>query len=265
MKSDIDELMKGGRMTLGQMVGPGAKDNFYKTTDNKKYLLLIGVVLVLVSVGVWIITGSGEEESPDTRPSRLSVPAPLLATEVSRTITVKHQDRLQLFRLLEDSMRESELFGTTKRIVVKIQMPDGQERFATFTDFVDFYRLSPPKNLAQFLEGPLMIFIYYGQNGSRLGLATKTSDVDRTALSMFSWEPAVALDFRQLFFGAQFGEITEGFEDRTYRNIDWRFIKSARTENLGVGYTIFPARNILVITTSKEAMEKAIDRLFETK
>lgn len=257
---------------MGQMVGQGSKNNYlYKTADNKRFFFVVGIILVaVISAGWWYVSGTREE--PEARPSRPSAPAPLFTTESSRTITVKHLDRLQFFRLLEDSLKEQELFGTTKRIIVKIQMPDlptgqagGTERFATFADFVDFYRLSPPKNLAQFLGGPLMVFVYYGENGSRLGLAAKTSDSDRTMLSMFSWESSLALDFRSLFFGAQFGEITGEFEDRTYRNIDWRFLKSPRTENLGIGYMIFPARDVLVITTSKEALEKAIDKLFEAK
>ncbi len=265
MKSDIDELIKGGRMTLGQMVGPGAKNDFYQTAGKRRYLPLAGVLLIIVFVGFWVMTRRGGDETSETRPIKLSVPTPLFATEASRTITIRYQDRLQFFRLLDDSLKEQELFGTIKRIVVKIQMADGTEHFASFADFVDLYRLTPPKNLTQFLEGPLMLFVYYGENGSRLGLATKTSDPDRTMLSMFSWESSLVLDFRSLFFGTQFGDPAEGFEDRTYRNIDWRFIKSARAENLGIGYTIFPARGVLVITTSKEAMEKAIDKLFEAK
>ena len=68
-----------------------------------------------------------------------------------------------------------------------------------------------------------------------------------------------------LFFGDEIKPLTSNFEDRTYRNIDWRYIKLSQEKDVGFGYTVFSAGNILVVTTSKAAMEEAINRLFDAR
>ena len=79
------------------------------------------------------------------------------------------------------------------------------------------------------------------------------------------WEPLLPIAFRPFFFDEKPEGLIAPFQDRSYRNIDWRYIKLSEEEDLGIGYAIFPAKNLLVVATSKETMEIVINRLFEGK
>ena len=80
-----------------------------------------------------------------------------------------------------------------------------------------------------------------------------------------SWENSLLSDLQPLFFDQKPDVVIAPFEDRTYRNTDWRFLKLSSEKDIGIGYTIFPAGNILILTTGKEAMETTINRLFEKR
>ena len=107
-----------------------------------------------------------------------------------------------------------------------------------------------------------MAFVYTSEQGRRFGLAMETIDLDRTFLDLLSWESSLLADFLPLFFNQKPEAVITPFEDRTFRNIDWRYQKLSQAGDLGIGYALFPAKNLLVITTSKESMETVISRLF---
>jgi hypothetical protein len=65
-----------------------------------------------------------------------------------------------------------------------------------------------------------------------------------------------------MFFDERTDTIVAPFEDRTYRNIDWRYLKLSQAKDLGIGYGVFPASNVLIFTTGKEGAETTINRLF---
>lgn len=264
MKSDIEEMFKTVKPSLVKIVGQEAAvaRSREERVGAKRYytIALAGLaVLVLLAGGAYVFL---YRETPAvSTPPKLVTPAPFFATETSRTISVKVQDRAQFIRLVEDSMREQEREGTVKRIIIKVQ--DGEhERFATFADFFGFWRIVPPRNLLAQTEPPLMVFIYYGKDGSRIGLATKVRDLDRAQGEMLLWESTMLRDIQPLFFNVKPDTILALFEDRTYRNIDWRYLKLSQGFDFGIGYVTFPARNIMLLATSKEAMETVISRLF---
>ncbi len=266
MKSDIEEMFKTSKSSLIKIVGQEMTEarGTIEKKEAKKYYMLIGgclAALALLAGGAYLLFSG---ETPKDVPAKLITPAPFFATETSRTVGVKIQDRAQFIRLLEDSMREREREGTVKRIIIKVQ--EGQnERFASMTDFFGFWRIAPPKNLLAQIEPPLMVFIYYGKDGSRLGLAAKVRDLDRAFGEMLWWESSLLRDLQPLFFNESPETILALFEDRTYRNIDWRYLKLSQNLDFGIGHAVFPARNMLILTTSKETMETVISRLFEAR
>jgi len=271
MKSDLEDLFKSAKPSLAQVIGasrplPELKPRVRKTS----YLIVVLPIVSLLVVGgltaLYFRTGrtpasSGQTEPP-TPPPR---PAPAyFATETSRTITVKKQDRSQFLRLMEDAWKEHERQGTVKRIAVNLQ--DGpQERFATPADFFSLWRLAPPSGLTERLDPNLMVFIYYGASGNRMGLAARTREPERTLAQMLSWETSLVASAAPLFFDERAETVVAPFEDRTWRNIDWRYLKLSQERDLGIGYTVFPVGNVLIFTTSKEAMETVINRLFDAR
>lgn len=269
MKSDINRFFKTTRPTLSQMMGRSEtkrSDSFTQRPGIKKIYLFAGLgVLLLTGAGfaVFKIANRGSEESA-RQIVKLSPPAPFFAAETSRTISIKNGDRQQFALLMQDSINEREREGTIKKILIKLQDGSG-ERFAGAGDFFDLLRIKPPQNLSGFLDEPLMAFIYYGTDGGRVGFAVKIRERDRVLSEMIAWEPSLILDFEPMFFGETPGQILSLFEDRSYRNIDWRFIKLSQQKDFGLAYAVFPARNILMVTTGKDGMESVINRLFEAK
>jgi len=267
MKSDLEELFRTTKPSLIKIIG----EELTQQPDEKKekkpktwqpYLPLaggLGLAIIIIGGALWWFFTA---QKPESKPSpKLIPPAPFFATETSRTISVKTGDKSEFLKLLEDSMREPEREGTIKRIIIKLR--DGpQERFATLADFLDFYRLKPPEDLWRSVDPTLMVFIHATTGGPRFGLAVRVKELGRALSAMLLWEPTLLADLRPLLFDQEPDTVLALFEDRTYRNIDWRFLKLSQEKDLGIGYFIFPARNVLVITFSKESAEKIIDRLF---
>lgn len=266
MKSDAEELFKSSRPSLMDMVTQETSSPAYPAARAVKhfsplYFALGAIALVIMGAGIYFIVLPPAAPLPQIK---LAPPSPFFAVEASRTVTIDAKNRVGFLQVLEDSYREAERLETFKRIAVKMQ--DGpEERFLTMADLADLLRMSPPRALLERVSGPAMIFFQATEEGNRFGLAVKTSDPDRIFLDMLSWENSILVDLRNLFFDAQPESSIVPFEDRTYRNIDWRFQKLSTSIDLGIGYTVFPAKNLLVITTSRDSMETAINRLFDAR
>lgn len=270
MRSDVEELFKNNKPSLLQMIGNESSPPANAPAHRRRRGLTIAVIAIAAAIvvggGVIILgLGSGSSEQPGTVGTvRRTPPPPYFATETARTITVKKQDRAQFLQLMDDSWREREREGTVKRIIVNLQ--DGpQERTTTLGDFFELWRIVPPTSLGQALDQNLMVFIYYGATGSRLGFAVRTREPERTFADMLVWEPSLLAGITQLFFDERPDTLIAPFEDRTWRNIDWRYLKLSQERDLGVGYAVFPVGNIFIFTTSKDAMETIINRLFDAR
>ena len=270
MRSDIERLFKTAPPSVAQMVGKPAPVSpiVKKHTRVAGLYLALGIMvilLIMIGAGVYylretLFTPRAPAEIPKAIP-----PTPFFATETSRTIEVTQNDRQLFLKLMDDSMQEFERDGTMKRILIRFSdTPD--KRFTTISDFLGTYHITPPESFLKRLDARLMAFVYTTTSaGTRLGFAMHTNDPTRTLRDMLDWEPNMQIAFTPLFFGKQIAPVTTAFEDRSYRNIDWRYLKLASETDLGIGYTIFPAGNILVITTSKTLMETTINRLFDAR
>jgi len=275
MKSDLAEFLKSGKPSLAQMIAGSQEPLLMNPRDAKLVggrgaILAISALVILGAIGVGMAylsrTPSGgrktpQQEAPDRTLQRLTPPPAYFATETSRTITVKKQDRAEFLRLMQDAWREKEREGTVKRLAIRIE--DGPyQRFATPEDFFEMWRIALPSQLARRLNSNLMVFIHSGASGNRLGLAVASRDPERTFADVLGWESSILASVTPLFFDERPENITEKFEDRTWRNIDWRYLKLSGEKDLGLGYAVFPAGNVLLLATSKETMETAINRLF---
>ena len=272
MKTDVDEFFKTAKPSIASMIQSGqvVLPPGERRPSRLPVIIVFSVIGLMVAGGgifflrQFLSGGTNTPSSKTTQPvaQKTTPPAPFFASETSRAITVSTNDRPGFVRLMADSMKETEREGTIKRIVIRVQ--DGpQERFATMSDFFDLWRIAQPQSLISQIDAPLMVFIYYGRSGSRLGFAARSRAPDRTLADMLLWEPGLLTTFAPLFFDEKINSVLTPFEDRTYRNIDWRYLKLSQDKDLGIAHAIFPAGNLLIITTSKEAMETAINRLFD--
>lgn len=258
MKSDVQELFKTTKPSLLQIIGQEGQSSRPSLAAKKGwalYLLAGAVALAAIAAGIFYFFPS----APAEEAKKLVPPAPFFAVESARTISA--ETRNQFINLMQDSAVELERTGTIKRVIAKITN-GAEERFLRFADLAEFYLWFPPKTMAARISGPVMLFFYRQDQTSRFGFAARTTDPDRTLFEMLSWEATMVSDFRPVFFHNRPDLVSAPFEDRTFRNIDWRYQKLSQSRDLGIGYAVFPAKNLLVVTTSKEMMETVISRLF---
>lgn len=280
MKSDAEELMKTEKPSLIKIAAESRRPVSIPGIPVPKRpmsFIMIGAIIagliLLGGGGLAVFYAYRSRISPVKSPddiitpdqTRIPPPTPYFATETSRTITVKKTDRAEFARLMADTWHEKEREGTVKRIIIKVQ--DGPiERFATLGDFFELWRIAPPQEIVNQASGMLMAFMYAGPTGNRLGFAVRTDEPERTFAHMLRWEPSLLAQATPLFFDERAGSILSSFfEDRTWRNIDWRYMKLSPEKDIGIGYLIFPVGDLFVFTTSKEATEAVINRLFDAR
>lgn len=280
MKSDVQELLKTSQPSLLDLVGEELKqrDQAARTAPDRnvpagrsrRWVILITVLILALTAGTVLVFIRRSGPPPaQTPPPRL--PRAFFATETSRTITVAPTERLEFLRLVQDSADEPEREGSMKRLLIKIEAA-GTQRFARPGDLFSLYRIQPPEEFVAVLEPDLMLFLHYGLSGParptggpRLGFAARTREPGRILRILLGWERRLAQDLGVLFLRETIPSTLPEFEDRTYRNIDWRFQKLSSEKDLGIGYGIFPAQNLLILTTGKSAMESVINRLFDVR
>ena len=171
--------------------------------------------------------------------SVLTPPQPFFPVESARTVNVTALDRKSFFDALRDTRKETEREGTVKRLIIKVQ-DGGTERFLTPNDFFQFALLSPPPNFLANLDAPFMLFFTYDAGGGKTGFAATTKSPDRSFRTLLSWEPMLFLDLQPFLLPAATATpATPVFEDRTYRNIDWRYLKLSDAAASSIGYAVF--------------------------
>lgn len=268
MKSDIEELFKNTKPSLVQILSKEVSIASARAPAEKAgarrmlYFMRAAFVLAIFFIFAFVYVIFFGREGAVSLPKILA-PAAYFATESSRTIAIREKDRQLFLRLMSDSAREFERPGTAKRIIIKIEKGEGE--FAKTSDFFQLYRITPPGELSSLLESHIMPFFFYTDQGTRFGFAVRVRDSDRVLRDFIQWESLLPTVFRDFFFDEEPEKSVAPFEDRTYRNIDWRYIKLSQEKDLGLGYAIFPAKNVLVLATSKETMETVINRLFESR
>lgn len=304
MSSDIEELLKTSSPTISQMItketpptpsGVGAPTGNVGAAPAARrslgpmIMFILGILVIggLIGGAIWYLLpqtttietpsvpdgASGIQSvpvppgAPQPAPIPVPVPAPqpLFSTDASRTITVPDDDRSVFLKLVTDTLQEQERPGTIKRVLIKLHKGQG-EHYATIHEFFDLWHIVPPPNFLQHVEPLSMFFVYYGPDGPRIGFVAKTRDPKRTFGDIFAWERSLISDFMPFLFQESV-KLPESplFEDRTFSNTDWRFLKLSTQKDLGVGYLIFQANRLVVFTTSKGSMESIIKRFYGTQ
>ena len=88
-------------------------------------------------------------------------------------------------------------------------------------------------------------------------------NIGQTFAGMLGWENSIQRDLEVFFLGEKITPVIAPFADRTFKNIDYRYLKIG--PEIGIGYFIFSAKNYLVLSTSEEALQIVINRLFEAR
>ncbi len=269
MKTDIQELFQKTKPSFIHIVGQEIAARTGKEERGGprwiRSLVAVGLIgtltaAIALSLSWWLRAPASAPLEPTNKNSG----SQLFSSERTLEITAKTAGRIRFGQTIEAAVKQGERAGTITRIAIALE--DGpQVRPATLADFFGLYRIRPPQNFLSSVEQPFMPFVYHGGGGGRLGLAARVRDADRTLFNLLAWEKNMLIDLGPFFFGEKPGEQASAFEDRTYRNIDWRFLKLSADGSSGIAYAVFPAHDVFILTTSRESLEKTVDRLFEVR
>ncbi len=267
MKSDVEELFKTTKPSLIQIIGREDAAPIIRqiprASSSKKVIIFLMLLFALLcgSFVVYYFVLAPALISTPQIPLSFDPPAPFFSTEQSETVSGSFENRVLLLQKIEGVMRERAREGTIKYIPIKLE-EKGHERFANADDIIQLYRMRPPQEFSLAIESSVMPFVYYSEEGSRFGMAFRVRDANRMLRNMLTWESSILSDFTPLFFSEKPEIIVAPFEDRAFRNIDWRFLNLSHTKDLGIGYSFFPAKKVFILTSSKEAIETIISRLY---
>lgn len=270
MKTDAAEFFQKKKPSPAKLVGlelkqgTAAIETQRHSSGRKTLTIVISIVTVLAiaagATAIWFFVFSVPPDSEIT-PKKTEEPRPFFTADGSEAIEADMANPSAFTARLETLTGHPGRAGSIQHLYIKLH--DGpQERFATLADFFALYHITPPPNTFRTIESPAMLFVWRGNESNQFGIAAKTTDVNRTFRDLLIWEPTLMRDLTPLFFGgSQATGTVSFFEDRTYQNIDWRFLARS-ADGTGIAYAVFPARDVVILTTGEAAMKAAIDRLF---
>lgn len=274
MRSDVEGLFQKNQPSVAQMMAqtqtpPREKIKFrFHFPFSYKIFAVLGAVIILAGFIYFFPSFfpkafPGAQKPPATQPAGTSVA--FFSTESVTPLTIQ-LDHVPFFTEIKSVVKASDRQKTIRKIVIQfVATQKTPARIASVSDFFNLYRITAPSQFLERLYPDFMPFVFYGKTGGRFGFLMRTKDPARTLRDVISWEKSLARDFDPFLFDAPVTQISPSFEDKTYRNIDWRFLHLSKDQDLGIAYTLFPAKDYLIFTTSKEAMETVIDRIFGGK
>lgn len=268
MKSDIAAFMKETKPSLIQILSKQAQ---YQAPEEETVRRPIpwfqigigfGAFIVLAASG-WLIYQFFFTVPPQKPPTvEETAPASPILVEKTKAITMA-RNALLLFQNLTGTAETGEREGTFKRLIVSVKETDGALSLLKPKDFFRLLSINPPTQIFESLQDTFFITFFYAPEGPHMALIIPVKNVDRAFAGMIGWESAMQRDLEALFVGTPQPSVIAPFFDKTQRNIDYRYL--AINGPYGLGYFIFPPKNLLVITTSEDAIKLIINRLLEAR
>jgi hypothetical protein len=240
-------------------------------------VLFLLVIIVLVLAGMAYLYRSLIFTGGEPPIVRLDPPAPYFGIETSQTLTITEDNRPDFKNLIQAALSQEERKGSFKRLLILLKTPTG-DRYAELRDLFSFFNVAPTSFSFTPIEPSLMTFAYFGNDGPHFGFIAKTNDRERVLSAMARWEETLAQDFEPFYLDATLSK-PGIFEEYSYRNTRYKYLPSAGSgqdpsadseqnpsasgSGRGIAYMVFPAEKYLVVTTSRESMERIIERLFD--
>ncbi len=227
--------------------------------------VLLGTLVIVLGTGAYLSRSYYSLLFTGGTPivKRPEPPAPFFGVETTQTLTITGGNKNEFSSLLKTAFAASERRGTFKRVIVGIKT-ETEDRYADLKDLFSLFNIPPPSLFFTPIEKQLMTFAYYGNDGPHFGFAVVTNDRERVLAAMARWEETLPTDFLPLFLDASILPEPGVFEEYVYRNTTYKFLPAPQDQSRGIAYMVFPAGKYLIVTTSRESMERAIERLFST-
>ncbi|MBI3627422.1 MAG: hypothetical protein HY220_01545 [Candidatus Sungbacteria bacterium] len=269
MKSDISQFLKETKPSLVQMLSSQVESERHpKKRTNLNWGRWIGIGLIsLIMAGILVLAGyliyqkiiaaTGHEASAP-------VSLPFFSIDRTSEISVTSDFNFNLISKIQDAALGDAPPGFLTRLVLIDQRNGSPMGSLSGVDFFKLVHINAPFGFLSALDGPIMPILFRSVTGkSQLGLIIKTTDASRALQALFSAEGHLAADWSGLFVSGQPPTSILPFQDRTYRNINYRILPLDAGGDIQLIYGLFPAKNYIIITTSEESFEIIISRLYQ--
>lgn len=271
MKSDMAEYLKTTKPSLVSILARQAEaDEARQSQQNggpKKSELkaALAIFLTLVSLAAGFLGYLYlKREKPPTTKRPEATPAALMFYEKSSEVLI-NENRREFTQALNEKAKATTAAGTFHRLTLRLRNKEGTDPVIGIRQFFELADAKPPEGFLDTIVEPPQLFIYRQGDGPRLSILLKSDDLERALESMRRWESALPTSFAFAFFGEGLPVTLEPFSSRTYKNIDFRYLKMEADRDRGAGYLAFPAKRLIIIATSEEAIRLTINRLFENR
>lgn len=273
MRSDMAEFLRKTKPSLVALLsrqaqadearGFGPRDSRFSALK----IILAVIILALAAAGGFFLYQYLRPRlwpQPPPAPSPVSFPPSFIFFE-SVTETVLDQEQRALASLLKKAGEESQPAGTFRRIVIRSRNETAGNPVIETGSFFGLMSDRVPAGFLKAARGLPQFFIYQQSSGPRFGVMAEVSDSGLAIGAFSSWEPSMQKDLELFFLGSPPPATFDGFQSLTYKNLDFRYLKIERDRDAGLGYLYFPARRLIIIATSEEAIHLAINRLLESR
>ena len=263
MKSDVSEFLKTSKPSLISVLARQTQWEDYRDEKTKPAWLKIlaaSVAAVAVVAGGAMIYFQFVRKAAPVVSDKSIIPPALIFFEDVKEVNIG-KTRRELAAALAALGRAQEAVGSLNRLVITVKNDSGQKQVIESGEFFTLASDNEPPILSENISALPQFFVYRQNSGPAFGMLMEVRNPPRALQDLLAEEPALQQKLRFMFLGSPPSSVLEPFRDVTYRNIDFRYLNMDPVRELGIGYMYFPAKRIIVITTSVEAMRLVIDRL----
>lgn len=268
MGSDVSEYAKTKKLSQVSIAAEELQrptiseisENSSRHTTNVILTVLgsLAVIAVIAAVGFYFYYNILPNSKPEETKLATAV---YFSSEKLETIALAPEDILALKFIA--SSQNTEPNNTIKRIAVLLANDAGVQAPISAKDFFRLLRIPAPTLIAG--NSDIMLFFYYQDGVARAGFLIPIRDEAIAFQTMLSWEASIQKDLSPLFLQELPETASASFEDKIFKNINYRFMKLSQAKDFGIGYFLFPSKHYLVLTTSEKSLQSVITRLFEAK
>ncbi|MBI4132172.1 MAG: hypothetical protein HY474_00900 [Candidatus Sungbacteria bacterium] len=262
MRSDISEFLKKEKPSLISLLARQAQwDEYRPLRPVIQPWFLAGAGAFLLIAGLWLawwFFSGGSNALQPTAPQTLG--QPYFRFDATTEITISATP--QAFRSAISSPA-ADPAGSLTRLAIRIRGNGGADATPDLPELLALAEARLPAALVESAAAEPQLFRYRARDGrGELGVAVEVRNPGRALESLLTAEPSLPGNLTFLFSGALPPSSLTPFEDITYRNISLRFLRAADGTGRDFGYLLFPAKRLIVMATSEEALDAIIDRLF---
>ncbi|OGZ97304.1 MAG: hypothetical protein A3I44_00770 [Candidatus Sungbacteria bacterium RIFCSPLOWO2_02_FULL_51_17] len=263
MKTDVATFIQKERPSLISMVSRQEDAPLLerKTAARPSALSLLATFLIIAIFGMLGYTGYLYYQA-----TRVIVePGPGTTKFFSTDKKVSHtvqQDRASLLKVLQEESTERERDGLVKELSLSLESAV-ITRTLTPHQFFSLLAIKTPKGFLDELDVEFLPFLFYTKGETYFGAVARAKNTDAAFAKLLEWEVSIQKDLKPLLFNREAEVTIPLFEDKTYKNVHYRFVQLSNETDFGIGYFVFPTKSFVIIGTSEEELRVVINRLFE--